>query len=110
MLQPPNRIYAKTEQGRAELASSSGTLDWRLRAALIVVNGQLPLEVLERVIGDGAAALIARLLQCGHIEAVDALADPAEPVKALPQERLSMVQQIRRRPRAAPTPSTSRST
>lgn len=64
-------VYAKTESGRAELLGRTGTLRGRLRAALIVVNGQAPVSALQQVIGGDAATLLAELCALGHIEIVD---------------------------------------
>ncbi|MFH1815807.1 MAG: hypothetical protein ABIF28_16825 [Pseudomonadota bacterium] len=100
----PDPVFTKTAQGRAELEARSGALNGRLRAALIVVNGQLPLAALQRVIGDGAAALIEQLRQLGHVEAVDALADPtvaAVPETSAADEHALLAQQIGRRQREA---------
>ncbi|MCQ9375429.1 hypothetical protein NMQ14_14320 [Methyloversatilis sp. XJ19-13] len=87
-----DRVYAKTDKGRAELQSRTGTLRGRLRAALIVVNGQAPLSALQAVIGDGAASLLDELRSLGHVEAVDPAAQPVSgagerPVDALLEMR-----------------------
>jgi hypothetical protein len=74
---PPDPVFAKTAQGRAELEARSGALNGRLRTALIVINGHLPLAALRRVIGVDADALIEQLLLRGHVEAVGPAA-PAE--------------------------------
>lgn len=83
-----DRVYAKTDQGRAELLSRTGTLRGRLRAALIVVNGQAPLSALQEVIGDGAADLLEELRTLGHIETVESAANESTaPADALLEMR-----------------------
>lgn len=83
-----DRVYAKTDKGRAELLSRTGTLRGRLRAALIVVNGQAPLSALQEVIGDDAAGLLEELRSLGHIEAVKPAALPAGGAGEAPADAL----------------------
>lgn len=83
-----DRVYAKTDKGRAELLSRTGTLRGRLRAALIVVNGQAPLSALQEVIGDGAAGLLEELRKLGHVEAHEPRAMPAASERAAPADAL----------------------
>lgn len=83
-----DRVYAKTDKGRAELLSRTGTLRGRLRAALIVVNGQAPLSALQEVIGDGAAGLLEELRSLGHVEAVEPAALPAAGAGEAPADTL----------------------
>jgi hypothetical protein len=78
-----DRVYAKTDKGRAELLSRTGTLRGRLRAALIIVNGQTPLSALQAAMGDGTADLLEALRSLGHVEV-------REPVTPMPAEDRAM--------------------
>lgn len=97
-----DRVYAKTDKGRAELLSRTGTLRGRLRAALIVVNGQAPLSALQEVIGDGAADLLEELRTLGHVEAVEPAALPAANSSATPANALLEMRRADAMQRLAP--------
>ncbi|MEJ8815634.1 hypothetical protein WKW77_31540 [Variovorax ureilyticus] len=63
-----DRVFAKTEKGRQELAARSRNLSVRARAALILVNGTDGVRVLRGKLGPGAMAVIEDLLHAGLIE------------------------------------------
>lgn len=79
-----DRVYAKTDKGRAELLSRTGTLRGRLRAALIVVNGQVPLSALQEVIGDSTADLLEELRSLGHVDVREPVTPPTAADRATP--------------------------
>lgn len=68
-------VYRKTDKGLSELASRSGALDSKARAALILVNGRDPLSVLQQRIGTDIVPLIKQLLDAGYVEGADAVSN-----------------------------------
>ncbi|UDM48848.1 hypothetical protein [Cupriavidus sp. MP-37] len=80
-------IYRKTEAGQDEIRSRARKLDHKLRALLLMVNGERREQaLLAQVAGMGIGAeAMATLLAQGLVEAV---AEPVPPPAAAPQEPL----------------------
>ncbi|ULX54129.1 hypothetical protein A9P79_19630 [Cupriavidus taiwanensis] len=78
-------IYRKTEAGQDEIRSRARKLDHKLRALLLMVNGERREQaLLAQVAGMGIGPeAMASLLAQGLVEAV---AEPAQPRAAAPQE------------------------
>ncbi|NOV26744.1 hypothetical protein E5S69_24905 [Cupriavidus necator] len=78
-------IYRKTEAGQDEIRSRARKLDHKLRALLLMVNGERREQaLLAQVAGMGIGAeAMATLLRLGLVEAV---AEPAQPSAAAPHE------------------------
>ncbi|AMR78456.1 hypothetical protein [Cupriavidus nantongensis] len=78
-------IYRKTEAGQDEIRSRARKLDHKLRALLLMVNGERREQaLLAQVAGMGIGPeAMATLLAQGLVEAV---AEPAQPSAAAPQE------------------------
>jgi hypothetical protein len=74
-----DHVYRKSDKGLSELATRSGALDAKARAALILVNGRDPLSVLQQRIGADIVPLIEQLRNAGYIERVDAVPEMPPP-------------------------------
>jgi hypothetical protein len=79
MAPPPDRIFAKTAQGRAALLARGDAVRGRLRALLILVNGERSVSALQSALGDDAAEGVEALLARGLVEAVTAAPAAGEP-------------------------------
>lgn len=73
---PPDRIYAKTAKGRAEVAQRSAMLGARERSILIILDGQKPCTALSGLL---PMPLLAPILeQLEKLELICALAMPSD--------------------------------
>jgi len=74
----PDRVYAKTEKGRAEVAQRTARLDARARSTLIMLDGQKRCAALSGLLPMAALApIIGQLEELGLIRAVAAPSDRA---------------------------------
>ncbi len=73
---PPDRIYAKTAKGRAEVAQRSAMLGARERSILIILDGQKPCAALSELLPMPVLAPI--LDQLEKLELIRALAMPPD--------------------------------
>jgi hypothetical protein len=79
----PNSVYKKSSQGWDALKLHSGGLDGAARSVLILINGMDSLAALERKLGRDIKPPLARLLELGLIERLDA-AGPARTAASVP--------------------------
>lgn len=68
-------VYAKTDKGRAEIATRADRLPARLRSLLLMIDGQRALEDLPGATDDN----VALLLQGHYIVLLAAAPEPAPP-------------------------------
>lgn len=98
---PLDRVYGKTERGRAELESRARRLLGAARTVLIVVDGHSSVRALNALLGFDASTALDGLLKSGHV----ALAEPAkEPRVARPSAPAEDLAPIRRAAIARLTP------
>lgn len=83
---PMSSIYRKTPKGQTEVETRANRLPPRVRAALILVDGQRDEDDLSKLVAGDAAQLLRELAGQGYIEALDTAppAARAQPAAATP--------------------------